>query len=612
MPTTAERCTGQNAASDSPIKIGALAVKQLKHFRSCLRFTRRDLCAYFVSMGSRVASLVGLDDDAILCIFQNVFIWGGRLDGLYFVSTCRRLWDIFGPSGIGARCYQNYKASFSTRVMGLDGNLEEKVCGELFLHQRNRELATLDTINAVHNADLNQALHCAHDCCLQHRLEFNSKKKNKCIVYPAAKSVRLIVSTRDFKGGDDIYFLYHTERTPKRSTEVSVMHVITKWRRAIAAATGVVGAVGAVGAAWERVGRLNLSAMTNVVFEHLVDMNCSPDGRSMGLQILTHGQSCQVECLVWNTTDTDFPLWPIRLDQTLRCKWMGTMYSEETADRTVVYNWWATDIHGNHHHLIAWKTIFRQDGSLFGMLNGFAVSDHTQGVDSPVLLLNAPCSNLNSATYGQWRLLTYRQYVDGKMSPIIYDLEGVPFGDRVKTWSVSCTTNPVAIIGQASRELFFNPVSACISPSGDKLAILSTWCEHQCSQRPVDTDDRSHLLLTLFTRSPDSYFYYRQFGARDEVHLPIYPRLQRTNGWFLDFTPCGSIIQVVYCAHLYVTPEAAAHPTVYFCRLAPRGISRSKPIMNTKVKQITWLGSNALISLKHGAVLMELVNSKGR
>lgn len=574
--------------------------------RDARRFTRRDLCAYFVYMDSRVASLAGLDDDAIICIFQHVFIWGGRLDGVYLVSTCRRLWDIFGPSGIGTRCYQNYKASFFTRVVGLDGNLEEKVCGELFLHQRNRELATLDTINALHNADLNQVLHCANDCCLQHRLEFNAKKKNKCKVYPAAKSVRLIVSTQDFKGEDDIYFLYQTERSQRRSTEVSVIHVITKWRRAMAT-----GATGAVGAAWERVGRLNLSENTTdgLAFEHLVDMNCSPDGRNVGLRILTHTtNSPQVECLVWNTMDTGspVPLRPIRLDQTLQCKWMGTMYTEEKADRAVVYNWWATDVHGNHHHLVAWKTIFREDGSLLGMLNGFAVSDHTDGVDSPVLLLNAPCSNLNSATYGQWRLLTYRQYVDGKMSPIVYDLEGVLFGERVKTWSVSCTTNPVSIIGQASRELFFNPVSACISPSGDKLAILSTWCEHQCSQRPMDTDDRSHLLLTLFTRSPDSYFYYRQFGARDEVHLPIYPRLQRTNGWFLDFTPCGSIIQVVYCTNLYVTPEAAAHPTVYFCRLTSCGISRSKPIMNTKVKQITWLGSNALISLKHGAVLVEL------
>ena len=114
----------------------------------------------------------------------------------------------------------------------------------------------------------------------------------------------------------------------------------------------------------------------------------------------------------------------------------------------------------------------------------------------------------------------------------------------------------------------------------------------------------AHVLLSVFTKSRFSNYYYREFQGRDEVYLPFHT-IQSQDGWSLTMSPCNSLISVVYRLNLRVyTPSTYQLRSVFFVKIRANDIARCNPVLNAQVRDLTFSPTGMLLVLRHGAVFV--------
>jgi hypothetical protein len=239
---------------------------------------------------------------------------------------------------------------------------------------------------------------------------------------------------------------------------------------------------------------------------------------------------------------------------------------------------------------------------------GFSVVEHSvkpEKVNEQQVVMWFQRSSCRRVIFNNKCAIVTNQYVDGKFAVVVYDFSA-GLG-CLRASSVSCLNEPNRMLGQASHELFFNPIHACLSSDKQRLAILCDSCEHFYSSFPSTIKDEfgcdGSMLLILFTISPCGRFFYRQHSSRDEVWIRYNKDQQSCKKWKLSYSPCQSILQVTYEYNKWCIQPRTHYPSAYFVRLTEHGIDRTTPIMNSKVKEISWENPESIaVSLKHGTV----------
>lgn len=493
---------------------------------------------------------------------------------------------------VGVSMYRNYLDWCRTRCLYVksDSDLKLKLETCAFTKQRREERGNKSIMETIFKADRDMVLHCSNDCCAPARANFNDDRANACTVSPAVQSVRYVASATD-EEGNDVHFLYRTRRHGIRSNHI-VLHVIT--RRVYKRGKLV------------RESELRCSELPNAM-EQFTCMKCCPLGRFCAISYLwrrtpdddtTEAPLLFQELAVWDSAQTaKLDVRRIRLNLELK-------YGIEVCRPSFFQDfWWATDdATGIDHFLVAWNVTLDVQHSANHSLNGFAIVDHTQ---YQRLVLDVQASSLLNSHFCGWYGVLFRQYSDGKKSAVAYEFKNGP--DQINVSSISAANGPKSPVGTAHHEFFINPISACITSDGQRVAILAQTTMHLFSQPPsTQVPYVSHCILALFTKSRQSNYYYRERGGRDETYLPFPTQQNIHDGWSLSMSPCNSLISVVYTLNLRLsTPQdRTPYPSAFFVQINPSGIACTNPILNAKLRLLTWTPNCVLLVLRYGAVIL--------
>jgi len=533
-----------------------------------------------------------LDDEVIVSIFLMLFETGFRFDGINFVWSCKRIRKVFTRNvygvgtGVGHLDYVNYLDSHMTRVIDLT-DLKSKIKSRSFTKQRTLELQSCEFVRTFLMSDDELALHCSNYCCSESRNRVNSNQNVKYSLEPAIQNARYVSSS---KNGEIVHYCYHTQKSlpnefPPRRSYISKVAVDA--------------------ASVENALQLDCTDIVSTFRFNSID--ASPDGRFCMIRI---GEYVESQVFVWDTeTNTTF-----RITLVIPLT-HGVVVIEEASPARA---WWASKEDGKYHLLVAWQgDIFFHEGDAIANTTGFAIVCHSHGpnekFESQSILLDFQFAQTFNAHFSEWTAAIYIRYIDGKFAFLMYDFH--PDNASLEVYSISASTTPNPVFGEANHELFTSPISTCVSSDRSRIAILAEGCTNCLSAPPPNGTDENgaviskSLILILFTKAPGQKIYYRQCGGRDEVYLSKHATQPSALCWQIDFSPCGSFISVVYTLNQLSIIGDQNYPSVYFVKMGASGLVPSRAVTNSKTRQLSWRNySSILAMIKYGAVTFNYRN----
>lgn len=518
-----------------------------------------------------------LNDDEVVKVFLFLFICSDRDEPFNLVQTCKRFSEMFGvwANGIGSAHYKNFVHSKKVRCSSI-AEKADKVLNLGFTRQLEMETPFHRIIQSFMKADSVNAMHCSSTCCERSRKAFNNNGNMQYKLVEMLPSVRC-VCTATSPGGHQVEFSMYTAFEGQCFLSKTI-------RDKASGAT---------------LCQQTLNETHSPFLDRLVhSISCSPCGRH-----LIYWRSEPVDnCLHWDTLFNDRDVEVVN-ELDLQLSYQQLCIPFQNAFIKPLKIWWPDD----STMLIAWNVI--SDGTANDALeiqSGIVITAQDVHWLNQRLVMPFQYGNPMNLSFSGWYVIKGRTYMDRKSSILVYDFSAGP--NDIKTLCVSCLDEDNSLLGRASHELFSGLARPCISQNGSKLAILAYTCEHEYKQRPAKPRDTrlvdDHMIMVLFTRSADGNFYYRQNGHNDECFLPIKTAVQGVTNFVLGFSPCESIVHVIYTGNKFNTPnDAYAYPSAYFVRIDNKQIRRTMPVMNTKVRELCWDYKGSLTVLpKHGAV----------
>ena len=520
-----------------------------------------------------------LNDDEVIKVFIFLFIHSDENEPFNFLQTCKRFSEMFGvnANGIGSAQYINFVHSKRVRCSSLAEKID-KVLNLKFTEQVAIEAPFHHMVQCFMKADSVNTMHCSSICCEKSRKTFNENESMRYKLLGTMPTGRCVCAATDSYGNPVEFSLYRAfggicflSKTIHDKDSGARMCEITLNERQIPS-----------------------------INKNVDSISCSPCGTHLIYR-------CNLSYYHWDTSVNDAPASSVKEIRYLKIPLEELAIPYTVAglvDSQPMQVWWTRC----STMLIAWQVI--PDGTEHDSADpnqrGFAITAQDVDGTNQRLVMSFQYGNEFNLTFSGWYVIKDRVFMDQKKSILVYDFSNGP--DDVKTSSVSCLNEDNAYIGQASHELFVGLCHPCISHDGNKLAILAYACEHEYKQRPakpVDTrlvDD--HMIFVLFTRSADGKFYYRMRGHNDECFFPVKTAIQGVTNFELGFSPCESIVHVIYASNRYNTHyDAYAYPSGCFVRIMNKQIKRTQPVFNTKIREICWDYPKSLIVLpRHGAV----------
>jgi len=521
-----------------------------------------------------------LNDDELVNVFLILFICSNANDPFNFVQTCKRFAAVFGvnANGTGSIHYVNFLYSKKVRCSS-HAEKVDKVLNIGFKKQLEFEKPFHDMVRSFMKADSVNAMHCSSSCCERSRKTFNENVNRKYKLVGMLPTVRCVCVATDPEGNPVEFSLYSAfggkiflSKTLRDKDSGKVLCETT-------------------------VNETELPTLD----KHVDSISCSPCGK-----YLVYRRSAPTRTFFcWNTTLTT----EATLAVNQICD-MEKLLIDQLKIPFLAYSinpmhvWWAQD----STMFIAWKIVAAGTAYVSYPQHGFAITALDVDSKAQRSALFFEYGIEFNLTFSEWFVIKSQLYARGDTSMIVYDFSGGP--DNIKTSYVSCLAKDNDLLGQASHELFRELSSCCISKDGTKLAVFCYACDHEYRQRPnapanVDISD-DFMLMVLFTRSTDGKFYYRQNGQNDECFLPYHSDIQACPHFEIAFSPCNSIIQVIYSPNKFIQTynnnTSLAFPSAYFVRINSTKIQRTTPIVNTKVRAFCWDNKSLIVLPKHGCV----------
>ena len=555
---------------------------------------------------SNVCFVDHLDEDSLVEVFIACCIHGYAKDPCNFASTCKRIRSQLVTKH--ANLYENYRLGVTLRIRPR-GSHKQSILKMAYLRQQKLQDMSFEFIKSFIKAERREAMHCASatKCCLKHRMEFNKDSRNAYSIHSLYESTRLVSSAVEPASGNPIHILYTGDPAVRNSKRRIIIKRVCKMVRDGTYCCEYYDTT------------FELNDLLGTEEMSILNMVASPDGKYVMVQFCASATCCDA-IYVLNTLDGTIT----NMKLTLSLSQLGmhnsnqSSYSRECLFATDA--WWVQgddennqDDPSSYKLYIGWVSSWfvREDGTkVYPPVDmcGFSVVEHSvtpEKVNEQQVVMWFQRSSCRRVIFNNKCAIVTNQYVDGKFAVVVYDFSA-GLG-CLRTASVSCLNEPNRMLGQASHELFFNPIHACLSSDKQRLAILCDSCEHFYSSFPSTVKDEfgcdGSMLLIVFTISPCGRFFYRQHSSRDEVWIRYNKHQQSCKKWKLSYSPCESILQVTYDYNKWCIQPQTHYPSSYFVRLTEHGIDRTTPIMNSKVKEISWENPDSIaVSLKYGTV----------
>ena len=530
-------------------------------------------------MSTVVQTFGVLNDDEFVIIFNYLVSYGSAKDPFHFVLTCRRFANVLGVGGgdggdggdgggVGAGVYKNYIHSKMVRCTDFSERTH-KAFNLGFTAQFNAENRSNQMVKAFMGADAVNTLHCSSSCCETARRAFNEDPNTRYHVIQILPTARLVCSTTD-ECGRSVHFVYYSEQPNFFISKRTYCADHMSWNQ-----------------------QLLTPKMLPELDRRVFGISCSPGGRFLCIRRLEPEAKF---VYIWDTLENQI------LNPVLTAIKDESFHPPGGPQGAAFECWWASDRSDSNNPklLISWTTV----------AGDFAITKQNgDGTNQEVAMRQHGLGPVN-IYFSSWYAIIFRTHRVNHKEQIctVADFSNGP--DHVKKATVSCFEKDDPVIGQAGFELFDTPVDMCISENGQKLAIIAHRCEYCYKIRPdkhkgVDVPAANdHLILVLFTLSENKNFYYRHFGARDEVFIPFIPSIQSVGSFEIGFSPCESIIHIVYWYNVCITVnDSYPVPSAYFTRLTKDGIQRTRAVRNTKVRALSWGDQQSLVCMpKYGAL----------